>query len=51
MKQGRKLSVAERKHISKSVNNASDWLISKKESHMWVIIHRNTEQAKQVLAP
>jgi hypothetical protein len=51
MKQGRKLSVNERKHISKSITRVEDWFISKKETELWTVIHKGTGQAKQILSP
>lgn len=51
MKQPRNFTVNERNHISKSIANVRDWQISKKESHMWVIVHRFTGRVREVLAP
>lgn len=51
MKQPRNLNSSEREHISKSIANPRDWKISKKETDMWLIVHRFTGQVKNVLAP
>ncbi len=51
MKNGRKLTVAERNHIKKTVSKVENWLLSKKESHMWLIIHKTTGQDRKILAP
>jgi hypothetical protein len=51
MKRGRKLTVAERNHISKTVSKVENWLLSKKESHMWLIVHKGTGQDRKILAP
>ena len=41
MKRGRKLTVAERNHVSKNVSKVENWLI----------IHRATGQDRKILAP
>jgi len=51
MKRGRKLTVAERNHVSKTVSKVENWLISKKETELWVIVHRATGQDRKILAP
>lgn len=51
MKQGRKLTIAVRKHVTKPVGRVADWQISKKETHLWTVVHRITGQLKQILAP
>jgi len=51
MKRGRKLTVAERNHVSKTVSKVENWLISKKETDLWVIVHRTTGQDRKILAP
>lgn len=51
MKQPRNLNSSERSHISKSIANPRDWKISKKETYTWLIVHRFTNQQKEILAP
>ena len=50
MKRGRKLTVAERNHVRENVSKVENWLISKKESNFWLIIHRATGQDRKILA-
>lgn len=51
MKRGRKLTAAEREHVGKTVSKVENWLISKKESHLWVIVHRTTGHDRKIVAP
>jgi len=51
MKRGRKLTVAERSYLEANKFNVADWMISKKESDVWTLVHRYVKQTKQVLAP
>ncbi|WP_168171816.1 hypothetical protein [Viridibacillus sp. FSL H7-0596] len=50
-KNGKRLTVAEREHLQALKINSENWLMSKKQSNIWTLVHRNTNQAKQVLAP
>ena len=51
MKQPRNFTVNERKHVSKSIARVEDWTLSKKETDIWLIVHKITGQAKRVLSP
>jgi hypothetical protein len=52
MKNGKKLSAAERKHVESSKLKSSDWLLAKKESDKWLLVHRNVaSQTKVIFAP
>ncbi|WP_445684509.1 DUF6906 family protein [Viridibacillus sp. FSL R5-0468] len=51
MKQGKRLTVAEKKHLESLNINSENWLLSKKESGIWTIVHRNMNKTKKVLAP
>ena len=52
MKNGKKPTVAERKHIEASKLNAGDWLISKKLSDTWTLVHRYVpNNTKEIDAP
>lgn len=51
MKSGKKPTVAERKHIERAKLNSSDWLISKKTSECWLLVHRYFDKRKEIKAP
>lgn len=51
MKRPRNLSFYERQHITKSVGRVEDWMISKKEPYMWLVVHRYTGKTREILAP
>jgi len=51
MKRGRKLTAAERTYLESTKLNSRNWMIAKKESHVWTLVHRYVKQTKQVLAP
>ena len=51
MKRPRNLTVAERQHIEEMGIAAENWLISKKKSDEWLLVHRLTNQTKVVPAP
>ncbi|MGN7114941.1 DUF6906 family protein [Lysinibacillus odysseyi] len=51
MKRPRKLSVAERQYLQSMKLAAENWLISKKMSDEWVLVHRMTDITKTVPAP
>lgn len=52
MKQGKNPTVAERKHIESYKLNSGDWLISKKQSDIWTLIHRYVpNNKKEIDAP
>ena len=50
MKNGKKPTVAERKYLQ-SIKLNSDWLISKKTSENWLLVHKLTGQVKEIPAP
>ncbi|MGN7116071.1 DUF6906 family protein [Lysinibacillus odysseyi] len=51
MKRPRKLTVAERQYLQSMKLAAENWLISKKMSDEWVLVHRMTDITKMVPAP
>ncbi|MDW0112237.1 hypothetical protein QT711_03505 [Sporosarcina saromensis] len=51
MKRGRKPSVAECKYIKSFSLNPMNWLISKKMSDEWLIVHRDTGSTRFIPAP
>ena len=51
MKNGKRLTVADRKYLSLLNMNAANWLISKRESHEWELVHRETGRVKTIPAP
>lgn len=51
MKRPRKLTVAERQYLQSMKLAAENWLISKKMSDEWVLVHRLTDITKTVPAP
>ncbi|PZX07941.1 hypothetical protein C7437_1011063 [Psychrobacillus insolitus] len=52
MKNGKKLTAAERSHIESSKLKSSDWLLAKKESDKWLLVHRDVaSQTKVIFAP
>lgn len=51
MKNGKKPSIAEHKHIKANRLNSQNWLISKKTSEKWLLIHRETGTKRTILAP
>ncbi|BDH62347.1 hypothetical protein MTP04_24770 [Lysinibacillus sp. PLM2] len=50
MKNGKNPTVAERRYLQ-SINLNSDWLISKKTSEFWLLVHKHTGQVREILAP
>lgn len=50
MKNGKKPTVSERKHIESFRLNSSNWLISKKTSDFWLLVHRNTNTTRKIVA-
>ena len=51
MKNGKRLSVAERKYLASLKVEAQNWLICKKTSEQWTSVHKYCGQIKTVLAP
>lgn len=52
MKNGKKLTAAERSHVESSKLKSSDWLLVKKESDKWLLVHRDVaSQTKVIFAP
>lgn len=51
MKRGRKLTVAESNHVKSFRLNPVNWLISKKLSDEWHIVHRQTGRLRIIPAP
>lgn len=51
MKNGKKPTVAERKHIKSFRLNSDNWLISKKLTDKWLLLHRYTDTQRWIPAP
>ena len=51
MKRPRKLSVAERQYLQSMKLASENWLISKRTSDEWLLVHRLTNHTKLVPAP
>lgn len=51
MKRGRKLTVAECNHVKQFRLNPFNWLLSKKKTEEWIIVHRETGRARVIPAP
>ncbi|WP_371683565.1 hypothetical protein [Rummeliibacillus sp. TYF005] len=51
MKNGKRLTVAEHKYLQSMGINSENWLLSKKTSHLWTLIHRFTNRVKEIPAP
>ena len=52
MKRPRKLSVAERQYLKDDMKLAAEnWLISKKMSDEWVLVHKLTDVTRNIPAP
>lgn len=51
MKQGRRLSAEERKYVNSLGLDSSIWMIAKKKTDIWVLVHRYVKQSKEILAP
>lgn len=51
MKQGRNLTVAERKHLQSLGLKYKHWLISKKLLETWELVSRTTGQSRTISAP
>ena len=51
MKNGKRLTVAQRKYLQSLKIIAENWLISKCTPEEWELIHRYTDQVKIVPAP
>lgn len=51
MKQGKKLTLAQRKYLDSIGLQSSEWLLVKKLQEVWTLEHRLTGQAKEIYAP
>lgn len=51
MKNPKRLTVREHKYLQSINLTSENWLISKKTSEMWTLVHRYTGQVKEVYAP
>lgn len=51
MKNGKKLTLAQRKYLDSIGFKSSDWLLVKKQTEIWTLAHRFTGRAKEVYAP
>lgn len=51
MKRPRKLTVAERRYLQSMKIAAENWLISKRTSEEWLLVHKLTDITKTVPAP
>ena len=51
LKRGRKPTVAECNHIKSFRLNSSNWLLSKKQTEEWLIVHRETGSSRVIPAP
>lgn len=51
MKNGKKPTVRETQHIKSMRLNPSNWLISKKTSTFWLIVHRESGNVREIPAP
>lgn len=51
MKNGKNPTIAEHKHIKSARLNSRNWLISKKTSEKWLLIHRETGSKRTIQAP
>lgn len=51
MKNGKKPTIREMEHIQSQRLNPLNWLISKKTSEFWLIIHRHSGKSRQIPTP
>lgn len=51
MKNGKRLTVAQRKYLESMNLHSENWLISKCTSEEWELMHRYTGQPKVIPAP
>lgn len=51
MKRPRKLTAAEREYLESMKIAADNWMISKKTSEEWLLVHKLTDITRTVLAP
>ncbi|BDH62149.1 hypothetical protein MTP04_22790 [Lysinibacillus sp. PLM2] len=51
MKNPKRLTVKEHRYLQSINLNSENWLISKKLTDKWVIVHRFTGQVREILAP
>lgn len=51
MKNGKRLKVSERLYLESINLNPEEWLISKKTSEFWLIIHRMNGQVEKIPVP
>ena len=51
MKNGKRLTVNEHQYLKSLKLQSENWLISKKQTDKWIIIHKLTGRAKEIVAP
>lgn len=52
MKNGKKLTLAQRKYLDSIGLQSSEWLIVKKTNEVWLLAHRYVQsQTKEIIAP
>ncbi|MEK5422022.1 hypothetical protein MKZ08_08310 [Viridibacillus sp. FSL R5-0477] len=51
MKNGKRLTVANHKYLQSMNLKSENWLISKRTSNSWTLIHRETGRVRQIPAP
>ena len=51
MKNGKRPTVKEHKYLQSLKLSSENWLISKKQADKWLIVHKLTGQAKEIVAP
>ncbi len=51
MKNPKRLTVREHQYLKSLKLQSENWLISKKQTDRWTIIHKFTGQAKEIVAP
>ena len=51
MKNGKRLTAAQRKYLETLKLNSGSWFITKKTSEEWHLVHRETGRAKEIPAP
>lgn len=51
MKNGKRLTRKEKEYVKSFRLNPENWLISKKTTDMWLIVHRETGTARELPSP
>lgn len=51
MKNGKKLSVAQYKHLQLLGIKSEEWLLSKKTTKNWLLVHRETGMLYEIPSP